>query len=82
MEYEQDFIRLLVISQSIDELVEALKEYQKDDIEIIRFYNGKDARYITITTILDEIQHMINDKCDFRDVAFELLETYCTLLNY
>ena len=42
MEYEQDFIRLLVISQSIDELVEALKVYQKDGYNIINFHNGQD----------------------------------------
>ena len=75
MGYEQDFIRLLVISQSIDELVEALKEFNNT----ISFYDGKT---VEVSSILDEIQHMINDKCDFRDVAFELLETYCTLLNY
>lgn len=79
MEYEQDFIRLLVISQSIDELVEALKVYQKDDYNIINFHNGKD---IEISTIIDEIQNMINDECDFRDIVFELLGTHCTLLDY
>ena len=75
MEYEQDFIRLLVISQSIDELVEALKEFDNT----IRFYDGKT---VEVSSILDEIQNMINDECDFRDIVFELLETHCTLLDY